>query len=112
AMQQGAVSPDTFTHFFATFIFWAMLMIGGSGNTLGAIVGTFVFWSFWSITLQLQGYDLPDIIQTRIFYVRDFLVGAIIVVVLLVSPLGLLPERARVSRWLDARVARLRQEEG
>lgn len=111
AMQQGAVSPDTFTHFFATFIFWAMLIIGGSGNTLGAIVGTFVFWSLWSITLQIQGYDLPDFVQARIFYIRDFLVGAIIVVMLLVSPRGLLPERARVSRWLDERVRRMRQEE-
>ncbi|CAN5681319.1 branched-chain amino acid ABC transporter permease [soil metagenome] len=111
AMQQGAVSPDTFTHFFATFIFWAMLIVGGSGNTGGAIVGTFVFWSLWSITLQIQGYDLPEVVQGRIYYIRDFLVGAIIVIMLLVSPRGLLPEQARVSRWLDRRVAQLRQKE-
>lgn len=111
AMQQGGVSPDTFTHFFATFIFWAMLIIGGSGNTLGSIVGTFVFWSLWSITLQIQGYDLPRFVESRIFYVRDFLVGAIIVSMLLLAPRGLLPETARVSRWLDKRVAQLRRQE-
>lgn len=111
AMQQGGVSPDTFTHFFATFIFWAMLIIGGSGNTLGAIVGTFVFWSLWSITLQIQGYDLPSFVESRIFYVRDFLVGAIIVGMLLLAPRGLLPETARVSRWLDRRVAELRRQD-
>ncbi|MBX3070996.1 MAG: branched-chain amino acid ABC transporter permease [Thermomicrobiales bacterium] len=111
AMQQGGVSPDTFTHFFATFIFWAMLIIGGSGNTLGAIVGTFVFWSLWSITLQIQGYDLPQFVESRIFYIRDFLVGAIIVGMLLLAPRGLLPETARVSRWLDKRVAELRRQE-
>jgi branched-chain amino acid transport system permease protein len=109
--QQGAASPDTFTHFFATFIFWAMLIVGGSGNTLGAVAGAYIIWGFWSITLQIQGYDLPDVIAGRIFYVRDLLIGAIIVVVLLYNPRGLLPEQERVSRWLDRRVARLRREE-
>lgn len=109
--QQGAVSPDTFTHFFGTFIFWAMLVVGGSGNTAGAILGAYVIWSLWSITLQIQGYDLPNAIQGRIIYVREFAIGTVIVIMLLARPRGLLPERARVSRWLDRRVARMRLSE-
>jgi branched-chain amino acid transport system permease protein len=109
--QQGAISPETFTHFFGTFIFWAMLIVGGSGSTAGSIVGAYVIWSLWSITLQIQGYNLPTIVEGRISYVRDFMVGAIIVFVLLKNPRGLLPERARVSRWLDRRVAALRRSE-
>lgn len=109
--QQGAASPDTFTHFYGTFIFWAMLIVGGSGNTLGAIVGAYIVWGFWSITLQIQGYDLPAFVEGRIFYFREFLIGAIIVIVLLLNPRGLLPEQIRVSRWLDQRVARIRRSE-
>ena len=109
AFQQGAISPETFTHFFGTFIFWAMLMVGGSGNTVGAIMGAYIVWGLWSITLQIQGYQLPAFVEGRIPHVRDFLVGAIIVAVLLVNPRGLLPEKARVSRWLDRRVAALRR---
>ena len=106
--QQGAIAPEAFTHFFGTFIFWAMLIAGGSGNMLGAIVGTYVIWGLWSTSLQLQGYDLPQILEGRIPYLRDMLVGLIIVVVLLINPRGLLPEQAQVSRWLNQRVAAMR----
>lgn len=111
AFQQGAVSPDAFTHFFGTFIFWAMLIAGGSGNMVGAIVGVYVIWGLWSTTLQLQGYDLPAFIATRIPHLRDTLVGLTIVAVLLLNPRGLIPEQARVSRWLDRRVAAMRRAE-
>jgi branched-chain amino acid transport system permease protein len=109
--QQGAISPDTFSHFFGTFIIWAMLIVGGSGNNRGAIVGAYMVWGFWSVTLQVQGYDLPDIVRTRVFYLRDFVLGALIVSVLLLRPQGLLPEQPRVSRWLERRVAELRRRE-
>ncbi|ACZ39577.1 branched-chain amino acid ABC transporter permease [Sphaerobacter thermophilus] len=111
AFQQGAISPETFTHFFGTFIIWAMLVLGGSGNNVGAVVGTFVVWGFWSITLQIQSFKLPVFIVDRISFFRDFIIGALIVVVLLAGPKGLVPERARVSRWLDSRVRELRRQE-
>lgn len=101
AYNNRAISPDTFTHFFGTFIFWAMLMVGGSGNNKGAILGAFVVWGFWNITLQLQGYPLPTIISSRIFFIRDFLIGSLIVTVLLLRPQGLMPEERRVSLWVE-----------
>jgi hypothetical protein len=78
---------------------------------LGAIVGVYVIWGLWSTSLQLQGYDLPAFIAGRIPHLRDTLIGVIIVAVLLLNPRGLLPEQARVSRWLDRRVAALRRSE-
>jgi branched-chain amino acid transport system permease protein len=101
AYANAAISPDTFTHFFGTFIFWAMLMVGGSGNNKGAILGAFVVWGFWNITLQLQGYPLPTIVSSRIFFLRDFLIGSLIVTVLLLRPQGLVPEERRVSLWVE-----------
>jgi branched-chain amino acid transport system permease protein len=118
AYANAAVSPDTFTHFFGTFIFWAMLMVGGSGNNKGAILGAYVVWGFWTITLQLQGYTsehpgplglaLPEAVQSRIFFIRDFVLGALIVVVLLLRPQGLMPEERRVSIWVERHAKRVR----
>ncbi len=106
AFNRGAVGPTTFDHFFATFMIWAMLMVGGSGNNWGAIAGAYVVWGFWTTTLQINGYDLPDVLQSRIFYIRDFVVGSLIVIVLLLRPQGLFPEERRVSIWLDHRMRR------
>lgn len=111
AYVSSSLTPEAFTHFFATFIFWAMLMIGGSGNNKGAIAGAYVFWGFWTITLQLQGYDLGDAVQTRIPYLRDIVLGGLIVGVLLLRPAGLLPQERRVSLWVERGVRRLRHEQ-
>jgi branched-chain amino acid transport system permease protein len=117
AYANAAISPDTFTHFFGTFIFWAMLMVGGSGNNKGAILGAYVVWGFWTITLQLQGYTpehpgplgfaLPDAVQSRMFFIRDFVLGSLIVVVLLLRPQGLVPEERRVSIWVERHAKRV-----
>ncbi len=106
AYANSAISPDTFTHFFGTFIFWAMLMVGGSGNNKGAILGAYIVWGLWTITLQLQGYDLPTFVSSRIFFIRDFVLGALIVIVLLLRPQGLLPEERRVSIWVERHTRR------
>jgi branched-chain amino acid transport system permease protein len=106
AYSRGSVGPATFEHFFATFLFWAMLIAGGSGNNRGAIAGAFVVWGIWTISLQLNGYDLPAVLRFRIFFIRDFIIGAMIVSVLLLRPQGLFPEERRVSVWLDRQMRR------
>ena len=104
----SALSPDAFTHLFATFIFWAMLMVGGSGNNKGAIAGAYVIWGLWTISLQMQGYELGDIIESRMPFIRGLLLGVAIVGVLLIRPLGLLPQERRVSAWVERRVKKER----
>src|SRR5690606_14369350 len=46
----GYISPGAFEPMMATFIVWAMLIVGGSGNTRGAIAGAFIVWGIWSAT--------------------------------------------------------------
>lgn len=87
------IDPFTFDPFLATFIVWAMLMVGGSGNNLGAILGAFLVWAWWSGTQTLPGYlSSPDL--------RYFLIGLLIIGVILLRPGGLLGE----TRW-TARIA-------
>lgn len=111
AYASSSLTPEAFTHFFATFLFWAMLILGGSGNNKGAIVGAYVLWGFWTITLQLQAYNLPSVVDTRMPYIREFVLGALIAGMLLIRPAGLLPQERRVSIWAERQVKKLRRQE-
>ena len=85
------ISPVTFDPLLATFVIWAMLMVGGSGNNRGAILGAFVVWGIWSGTQFLPGvFSDPNL--------RLFMIGALIVAIILLRPGGLLGEERRVAR--------------
>jgi branched-chain amino acid transport system permease protein len=98
-----------YSHFeplFATFLVWVMLMLGGSGNNRGAILGAFVIWGVWSGT----GY-LTDVLQTslsgvlpqiasRTAFLRWMLVGVLLALIVLYRPEGILKEQKIVSRFL------------
>ena len=85
------ISPVTFDPLLATFVIWAMLMVGGSGNNRGAILGAFVVWGIWSGTQFLPGvFSDPNL--------RLFMIGALIVTVILLRPGGLLGEERRMAR--------------
>ena len=90
------LSPLTFDPLLATFVIWAMLMVGGSGNNVGAVVGAFVVWGVWAGT-----QFLPGVFADPSF--RLLMIGVLIVVIMLLRPAGLLGEwRRRVDRMSDA----------
>ncbi len=88
------LSPLTFDPLLATFIIWAMLMVGGSGNNKGAILGAFLVWGIWSGTQFLPGvFSDPNF--------RFFMIGVLIVAVILIRPGGILGEERKVARSAD-----------
>ena len=91
-----AITPDSFTPFFATFLIWVMLIVGGSGNSKGAVLGAFIVWGIWTGTDWMINHS-PGALGTQIIYLRNLLIGLLIVVVLLVRPKGILGEEKRVS---------------
>lgn len=96
----GFVAPENFTSAL-TFQVWAMLVIGGAGNTRGALLGTLVVAALWSLTGLVTATGLPADLQARGAAVRLVLLGVLLVTVILKRPRGLLGERVRVSRHLD-----------
>ena len=89
------LSPLTFDPLLATFVIWAMLMVGGSGNNRGAVLGAFVVWGIWTGTQFLPGiFSNPNF--------RFFMIGILIIAVILLRPGGILREERRVSRTPQA----------
>lgn len=94
----GAIQPGLFTPLFGTFIIWAMLTVGGTGNNKGAVIGAFVIWALWSWSTFFILRVVPPSFQTRAPFIRYILIGLILVVVLLKRPRGLIGEEMHVSK--------------
>ena len=76
-----------------TFQIWAMLIVGGSGNNRGAILGTLVVWGSWVGSGWLLAAFAPQNWQLQAGSIQYIMIGCIIVGTLLVRPRGLLPEK-------------------
>ena len=86
------ISPEGTEPLLVTFLPWVMLIVGGAGNNRGAVVGAILVWGLWTMTELLTG-RLPDDWALRVGYLRIFLIGLLLQVVLQKFPGGLLPER-------------------
>jgi branched-chain amino acid transport system permease protein len=86
------IGPDATEPILTTFLAWVMLIAGGSGNNRGAILGAGLIWIIWSGT-ELLTQRLPPDWQTRSSYIRVFLIGLLLQIVLQRFSRGLLPEK-------------------
>jgi branched-chain amino acid transport system permease protein len=79
----------------ATFLIWVMLIAGGSGNNKGAILGAFVVWGLWTMS-EFMTDLLSAEWATRAAYIRVFLIGLLLQVVLQFFSRGIIPEKPPV----------------
>ncbi len=103
----GFISPIDFLPIF-TFQVFVMLIVGGSGNNLGALLGGVVVWGIWSASDALIAALLPSEWKAPAAALRIVLIGLVLVLTLLYRPAGILPERRVVSdeaRMRDSRRA-------
>jgi len=93
----GYIAPEDFLPIL-TFQIWAMLIVGGSGNNAGAVLGAFAVWAIWSVSGNLIREVLPAAEQARGAALQVVLIGVMIAAILVLRPRGMLGERATVSR--------------
>ncbi len=108
----GQFTPAAYNPLRFTFLIWVMVIVGGSGNNLGAVLGGFFIWFVW-IEAEPVGRWLLDHATAplgeqhgvRIHlmagsqHMRLFLMGLALLLVMRFSPGGVLPEaRRRVGR--------------
>jgi len=95
-----AIQPSIFSPLFGTFIIWVMLILGGSGNNKGAVLGAFIIWGIWSGTGYLINRVIPVAWAARAPFIRLLVIGLLLVGILLTRPQGILGEEKQVSRMM------------
>ncbi len=93
----GYIAPEDFLPIL-TFQLWAMLIVGGSGNNRGAVLGAVLVWGFWSSAGGLLRQWLPVAEQARGAALQVVLIGVLIALMLVLRPRGVLGEELKVSR--------------
>ena len=91
------VGPEATDPLMTTFLVWVMLVVGGSGNNRGAILGALVIWTLWSAT-EIVTARFSGEWAVRVPFLRMFLIGLVLQVVLQKFSLGLLPEKLPEGR--------------
>ncbi|MGB2200943.1 MAG: branched-chain amino acid ABC transporter permease [Pseudooceanicola atlanticus] len=101
----GQLTPGTYQPLRFTFLIWVMVIVGGSGNNYGAVLGGFLVWFLWvqvepmgqwligTLTSGLPEGDLKQHLLGSAAYMRLFTMGVLMLIVLRFSPRGLIPER-------------------
>ena len=92
-----------------TFLIWVMVIVGGMGNSYGAVLGGFLVYLMWAMsepvsaaifaqvsrgTVALGWGPIPEI-DARAAQMRVFVLGLVIWLSLRFAPKGLLPEVIR-----------------
>ncbi|MFI7597824.1 branched-chain amino acid ABC transporter permease [Actinoplanes sp. NPDC049681] len=96
AGQQGFMNSQTFILQFSILVLAGVVM-GGSGNIFGAILGGALI-SY--IPDRLRGIEDP-IFHTDLFGFRFAIFGAVIIVMMILRPQGLIPSRRRAMELKD-----------
>jgi branched-chain amino acid transport system permease protein len=80
-----------------TFSVWVMVIVGGAGNNRGAIVGAFLIYGLEWASVQLKDFA-PVEVRDTIFFIRFMIIGALLILLVLFRPEGLLREKRRTLR--------------
>jgi branched-chain amino acid transport system permease protein len=102
----GLFTPSSYQPLRYTFLIWVMVLLGGTGNNYGAILGAFVVWFIWIqsapfalfiinlFTLQIAETNVIKIhLINSIPYFRYLMMGLGLLLVMRYRPMGLLPEK-------------------
>ena len=95
----GFIAPENYLSAI-TFQVWAMLIIGGSGNNRGALLGAVTVWALWTMTGALLGSIVPAEHQARAAALQIVIIGVVLAAMLVMRPRGILGEIRTVSRFL------------
>ena len=102
----GLFTPGSYRPMRYTFVIWVMVIVGGTGNNFGAILGGFVVWFLWVQAAPMALFfinfftaHLPETNELRIHliesapYFRFLLVGIGLLLIMRFRPQGILPEK-------------------
>ena len=108
--QDGLFTPGSYQPMRYTFLIWVMVIVGGSGNNFGAILGGFVVWFLWieaaPIALYLINLFTAGLAETHALklhliesvpYFRYLMMGMGLLLIMRYRPKGILPEKIEIK---------------
>ncbi len=90
----GFIAPENFLSGL-TFQIWAMLIVGGAGSNLGAIVGAIVVWALWAGSGLVIADLVAPAFEARAAALRLAAIGAALAAMIVLRPRGLIGEPVR-----------------
>ena len=104
----GLFTPGSYRPMRYTFLIWVMVIVGGSGNNFGAILGGFAVWFLWieaaPIALFVINFftaGLPESHALKLHlinsvpYFRYLMMGLGLLLIMRYRPKGIIPEKIR-----------------
>ena len=102
----GQFTPGSYQPLRFTFLIWIMVIVGGSGNNLGSVLGGFFIWFLWIeaepmsifvMQLLTSSMEESSFIKSHLMesapHLRLFIMGLVLLVTLRFRPKGILPEK-------------------
>ena len=106
----GLFTPGSYRPMRYTFVIWVMVIVGGTGNNFGAILGGFVVWFLWvqaaPIALFFINFFTSHLADSNAFkthliesaaYFRFLLVGIGLLIIMRYRPKGIIPEKINIK---------------
>ena len=104
----GLFTPGSYRPMRYTFLIWVMVIVGGSGNNFGAILGGFAVWFLWIeaapaslylINLFTSSLEETNVVRLHLInsipYFRLLVMGIALLLVMRYRPKGILPEKIK-----------------
>ena len=101
----GLMAPGGYNPLRYTFLIWVMVIVGGSGNNWGAVLGAILIWFLWIkvevwgpqliglLTAPLPEGTLKEHLLDSAAHMRFIAMGLVLLLVLRFAPRGLVPEK-------------------
>ena len=100
------LTPSSYQPLRFTFLVWVMVIVGGSGNNFGSVLGGFLIFFLWvqvepmgAILMQIltSGMAEDNVLRLHLLdsvaHMRLLTMGLILILVLRFAPKGLIPEK-------------------
>ena len=102
----GQLTPGIYQPLRFTFLVWVMVIVGGSGNNFGSVLGAMLIWFLW-VQVEPMGLFVLQVITSGMAedsalkahliesaaHMRLLTMGVVLLAVLRFSPRGLIPEK-------------------
>ncbi|MDP6189714.1 MAG: branched-chain amino acid ABC transporter permease [Gammaproteobacteria bacterium] len=105
----GQFTPTSYQPLRFTFLVWLMVIVGGSGNNLGAVFGGFFIWFMWIeaepasivfMDLVTSGMDESNSLREHLLksapHLRLAIMGFVLLFTMRFMPKGIIPEKTRL----------------